>query len=62
MFCIFEEAEYDDDTNTYDPRFGSASIDEMDVAYNMRFRYFDGKEDLLDSLVTFVESQVVPIV
>jgi hypothetical protein len=61
-FCIFEEAEYDDDTNTYDPRFGSASIDEMDVAYNMPFRYFDGKEDLLDSLVTFVESQVVPIV
>jgi hypothetical protein len=60
-FCIFEDAEYDEDENTYDPRFGSASIDEMDVAYNMHFRYFDGKEDLLDSLVTFVESQVVPI-
>lgn len=60
-FCIFEDAEYDDEEGTYEPRFGSASIDEMDMAYNMRFRYFDGKHDLLDSLVTFVESQVVPV-
>lgn len=58
-FCIFEEAGYDGDT--YDPKFGSASIDEMDVTYGIRFRYFADEQDLLDSLTAFVESYVVPL-
>ena len=59
-FCIFEDAEYDPDTETYEPKFGSASIDEMDKTYDIPFRYFADREDLVDSLTSFVESYVVP--
>lgn len=59
-FCILEDANYDSDTGTYEPKFASASIDEMDKTYDIRFRYFADKEDLLDSLTSFVESYVVP--
>lgn len=38
-FCIFAEAApTPGDANTYDPKFSSASIDEMDDAYDVRFR------------------------
>jgi hypothetical protein len=33
----------------------------MDDAYDLRFRYFETREDLIDQLVTFVESSVVPL-
>lgn len=58
--CIFEDADYDPDTRTYEPKFGSASIDEMDKTYDIPFRYFADREDLVDSLTSFVESYVVP--
>lgn len=61
-FCIFEDADYDPNTDTYQPKFGSASIDEMDKTYDLRFRYFADRRDLVDSLVSFVESYVVPSV
>lgn len=59
-FCILAEGESNPD-GTYDPRFSSASIDEMDDAYDLRFRYFETREELIDQLVTFVESYVVPL-
>jgi len=59
-FCIFEDAEYDPATDTYDPKFGSASIDELDKTYDIRFRYFADRRDLVESLTAFVESYVVP--
>lgn len=59
-FCIFAEGELNDD-GTYDPRFSSASIDEMDDAYDLRFRYFETRDDLVEALVTFVESYVLPL-
>lgn len=59
-FCIFEDAEYDSETGTYESKFGSASIDEMDKTYDIPFRYFTDREDLLDALTSFVESYVVP--
>lgn len=58
--CIFEDANYDPDTETYEPKFGSASIDEMDKTYDIPFRYFADREDLVDDLTSFVESYVVP--
>ena len=33
----------------------------MDDAYDRRFRYFETREELIDQLVTFVESYVVPL-
>lgn len=61
-FCIFAEAEESsDDRRTYEPKFSSASIDEMDDAYDLRFRYFVDRTDLVDKLVDFVESYVVPL-
>lgn len=61
-FCIFAEAEaVGHGRNRYDPTFSSASIDEMDDAYDVRFRYFEDRPDLVASLVAFVESYVVPI-
>lgn len=59
-FCIFEDAEYDRTTDAYDPKFGSASIDEMDKTYDIRFRYFADRKDLVESLTAFVEAYVVP--
>lgn len=58
--CIFEDAEYDSESGTYEPKFGSASIDEMDKTYRIPFRYFADREDLVESLTSFVESYVVP--
>lgn len=59
---ILAEAEPSaDGRNTYDPKFSSASIDEMDDAYDLRFRYFRDREDLVEKLVDFVESYVVPL-
>lgn len=50
-----------DGTNTYVPKFSSASINEMDDAYDIRFRYFTDREDAVGKLVDFVESYVVPL-
>lgn len=59
---ILAEAEPSDDgRNTYVPKFSSASIDEMDDAYDIRFRYFTDRDDLVEKLVDFVESYVVPL-
>lgn len=58
--CIFEDADYDSETRTYEPKFGSASIDELDKTYDIPFRYFTDREDLVDSLTSFVESYTVP--
>lgn len=61
-FSILAEAEPSaDGRNTYEPKFSSASIDEMDDAYDLRFRYFTDREDLVEKLVDFVESYVVPL-
>jgi len=61
-FCVFAEGERtDDDRNRYEPTFGSASIDEMDDAYDLRFRYFADREDLVDKLTSFVDSYIVPM-
>lgn len=61
-FCILAEAERTGDgQHTYDPTFSSASIDEMDDAYDLRFRYFVDREELVEKLTTFVESYVVPL-
>lgn len=60
--AILAEAEPSaDGTNTYVPTFNSASIDEMDDAYDLRFRYFVDRADLVEKLVDFVESYVVPL-
>lgn len=59
-FCIFEDADYDPETGTYEPKFGSASIDEMDKTYDIPFRYFGDRADLVDGLTAFAESYVIP--
>lgn len=59
-FCVFEDADYESSTGTYEPKFGSASIDEMDRTYDFRFRYFADREDLVDSMTSFVEAYVIP--
>jgi len=60
--CVFAEAApTPGDANTYDPEFSSTSIDEMDDAYDLRFRYFLDRDGLVDGLTTFVESYVLPI-
>lgn len=61
-FSILAEAESsDDERNRYVPKFSSASIDEMDDAYDIRFRYFTDRDDLVEKLMDFVESYVVPL-
>lgn len=61
-FSILAEAELSDsEKKRYVPKFSSASIDEMDDAYDLRFRYFVNREDLVEKLVDFVESYVVPL-
>jgi hypothetical protein len=60
-FCIFSEATRSADGKQYEPRFSSASIDEMDDAYSLRFRYFVDREDLEMKLIDFIESYVVPL-
>jgi len=61
-FKIFSEAEpSDDDSRTYDPTFSSASINEMDDAYDIRFGYFTSREHLVETLIAFVESYVEPL-
>ncbi|OVE86326.1 DUF7509 family protein [Natronolimnobius baerhuensis] len=62
-FCLFAEATKTHGENgpVYEPRFSSASIDEMDDAYDLRFRYFADREELVERLVDFVESYVVPL-
>lgn len=62
-FCIFAEAERASGETgpMYEPRFSSASIDEMDDAYDLRFRYFADREELVERLVDFVEAYVVPL-
>ncbi len=60
--CLFVEAEESGgDRKRYEQRFNSASIDEMDDAYDLRFRPFVDREHLVDGLVAFVESYVVPL-
>lgn len=36
-------------------------MDEMDDAYDLRFRYFETRDDLIEVFVTFVESYVLPL-
>lgn len=62
-FCIFEEAEWqnEDEQKRYDPKFSSASIDEMDAAYDIPFRYFVTQTELEEKLISFIESYVVPL-
>ncbi|WP_435099532.1 DUF7509 family protein [Halorubrum sp. N11] len=61
-FCIFSEAERSSGKRkTYEPKFSSASIDEMDDAYSLRFRYFVDRDELESKLIDFIESYVVPI-
>ena len=61
-FCIFSEADRSSgNQQTYEPKFSSASIDEMDDAYSLRFRYFADRKELEDKLIDFIESYVVPI-
>lgn len=61
-FKIFSEAEpSDDDRRTYEPKFTSASINEMDDAYDIRFGYFTSREHLVENLIVFVESYVEPL-
>lgn len=61
-FCLFIESEATgDERKQYEPRFSSASIDEMDDAYDLRFRPFVDREHLVRGLVEFVESYVVPL-
>jgi len=61
-FKIFSEAEpSDDDRRTYEPKFSSASINEMDDAYDIRFGYFTSREHLVETLIVFVESYVEPL-
>lgn len=61
-FCIFAEAEETgDEKNTFNPKFSSASINEMDEAYDLRFRYFVDRDGLVQRLTTFVESYVIPL-
>lgn len=45
----------------YEYQFTSASIDEMDDAYGLRFRPFVDREHLVDGLVDFVEAYVLPL-
>lgn len=61
--CLFREAEATgtDGRAHYEYLFSSASIDEMDAAYELRFRPFVDREHLVESLVEFVESYVVPL-
>ncbi|WP_436912236.1 DUF7509 family protein [Halosimplex marinum] len=61
-FKILSEAEpSDDDRRTYEPKFSSASINEMDDAYDIRFGYFTSRDHLVENLVAFVESYVEPL-
>lgn len=60
--CLFVEAvERSGGGRQYERRFSSASIDEMDDAYDLRFRPFVDREHLVEGLVGFVESYVVPL-
>lgn len=61
LSILAEAKPSDDGRNTYVPKFSSASIDEMDDAYDIRFRYFTDREDAVEKLVDFVESYVVPL-
>ncbi|AEN07866.1 hypothetical protein Halar_0641 (plasmid) [halophilic archaeon DL31] len=61
-FCIFSEAEWQSSQRErYEPKFSSVSIDEMDDAYSLRFRYFVDRAKLEAKLSDFVESYVVPL-
>jgi hypothetical protein len=61
-FCLFSEAkETTDDKRTYEPAFSSASINEMDDAYDLRFRYFVDRESLVEKLTSFIESYAIPL-
>ncbi|THE65023.1 hypothetical protein D8Y22_10480 [Salinadaptatus halalkaliphilus] len=63
-FCIFAEASQrkSGTGSVYEPRFSSASIDEMDDAYDLRFRYFVDRGELAERLIDFVEAYVIPLV
>lgn len=62
LCCFFEarRAESADGTR-FDYQFTSASIDEMDDAYDLRFRPFVDRDHLVEGLVDFVESYVLPL-
>ncbi|MFP8954875.1 hypothetical protein ACLI4Z_18225 [Natrialbaceae archaeon A-arb3/5] len=49
-FCLFAEATEapGEHGRVYEPRFSSASIDEMDDAYDLRFRYFVDRDELVE--------------
>ena len=59
-FHIFSEAELTD-KGTYETVFSSASIDEMDDAYDIRFGYFENREKLVERIIVFIESYLDPL-
>jgi hypothetical protein len=61
---IFAEAKREErDGQTYlEPQFASASIDEMDEAYDVPIAHFADRDELLDKLIGFVEGDVFEIV
>lgn len=61
--CCFLEAKANGTAGKrrYEYQFSSASIDEMDDAYSLRFRPFVDREHLVDGFVDFVESYVLPL-
>ena len=59
-FHIFSEAELTDE-GVYEPVFSSASIDEMDDAYDIRFGYFENREKLVERIIVFIESYLDPL-
>jgi hypothetical protein len=61
-FCILAEAKRTTgEQYEYEPKFNSASINEMDDAYNLRYRYFEDREELIGKITTFIESYVIPL-
>ncbi|GAB3690442.1 hypothetical protein GCM10028857_26820 [Salinarchaeum chitinilyticum] len=62
-FCCFMEARRSGSAENYvfEYEFTSASIDEMDDAYGLRHRPFVDRDHLVDGLVQFAESYVVPL-
>lgn len=61
--CILAEGEVvgDEKEQHYEPKFGSASISEMDRAYGIQYRHFADKSTLADSIISFIESYVIPL-
>lgn len=61
--CILAEGELvgEGEQRHYEPKFGSASISEMDRTYGIQYRHFADKSDLADAIISFIESYVMPL-